>query len=66
MHYWADLQSVHRFRCYDNIVPNAKRQRVLALTLCLIYLVNEGCKQEYNVQLVRYESVNEMQLNREG
>jgi len=31
MHCWADLQSVHGFRCYDNIVPNAKCQRVLAL-----------------------------------
>ena len=24
VHYWADLQSVHGFRCCDNIVPNAK------------------------------------------
>jgi len=23
VHYWADLQSVHGFRCYDNIAPNA-------------------------------------------
>ena len=23
MHYSADLQSVHGFRCYDNIAPNA-------------------------------------------
>ena len=22
VHYWADLQSVHEFRCYDNIVQN--------------------------------------------
>ena len=22
VHYWADLQSVHGFRCYDNIAPN--------------------------------------------
>ena len=36
MHYWADLQSVHGFRCYDNIVPNAKCQRVLVLALCLV------------------------------
>ena len=28
---WADLQSVHGFRCYDNIAPNAKYQRVLVL-----------------------------------
>jgi len=31
VHYWADLQSVHEFRCYDNIAPNAKRQRVLRI-----------------------------------
>jgi len=35
VHYWADLQSVHGFRCYDNIAPNAKCQRVLVLALCL-------------------------------
>ena len=29
VHYWADLQSVHGFHCYDNIAPNAKCQRVL-------------------------------------
>jgi len=35
VHYWMDLQSVHGFRCYDNIVPNAKchRMRVIALSL---------------------------------
>jgi len=36
VHYWADLQSVHGFRCYDNIAPNAKCQRVLVLALCLV------------------------------
>jgi len=35
MHNWADLQSVHGFRYYDNIVPNVKCQRVLVLPLCL-------------------------------
>jgi len=35
-HYWADLKSVHGFRCYDNIAPNAKHQRVLVLVLCLV------------------------------
>jgi len=29
VHYWADLQSVHGFHCYDNIAPNAKCQQVL-------------------------------------
>jgi len=29
VHYWAGLQSVHGFRCYDSIAPNAKCQRVL-------------------------------------
>ena len=33
VYYWADLQSVHGFCCYDNITPNAKRQRVLVLAL---------------------------------
>ena len=36
VHYRADLQSVDGFRCYDNIVPNAKCQRVLVLALCLV------------------------------
>ena len=36
VHYWADLQSVHGFRCYDNITPNAKCQRVLVLAVCLV------------------------------
>jgi len=35
-HYWADLQSVHGFRCCDNIAPYAKCQRVLVLALCLV------------------------------
>jgi len=38
VHYWADLQSVHGFRCYDNIAPNAKCQRVLVLALCLVII----------------------------
>jgi len=29
---------VHGFRCYDNIVPNAKCQRVLVGALCLVGL----------------------------
>ena len=36
LHYWADLQSVHTFRRYDNIASNAKCQRVLVLALCLV------------------------------
>jgi len=38
VYYWADLQSVHGFRCYDNIAPNAKCQRVPARPLCLVLL----------------------------
>jgi len=38
-HYCADLQSVHGFRCYDNIAPNnAKCQRVLVIALWLVIL----------------------------
>jgi len=39
MHYWADLQSVHGFRCYDNIAPNEKCQRVHVLALCLVIII---------------------------
>ena len=39
VHYWADLQSVHGFRCYDNIVPNTKCQQVLVLALCLVHFI---------------------------
>jgi len=28
------------FRCYDNIAPNAKCQRVLVLALCLVITIN--------------------------
>jgi len=41
VHYWADLQSVHGFRCYDNIAPNAKCQRVPVLALCLVQYCNK-------------------------
>ena len=41
MRYWADLQSVHGFRCYDNIVPNVKCQRVLVLALCLVVIITD-------------------------
>jgi len=36
VHYWADLQSVHGFRCCENMSPNAKCQRVLVLALSLV------------------------------
>jgi len=39
VHYYAELQWLHGFRCYDNISPNAKCQRVLVLALCLVCLV---------------------------
>jgi len=33
------LQSVHGYRYYDNIAPNAKRKRVLLFALCLVVMV---------------------------
>jgi len=35
VHYWVDLQMVHGFWCYDNIVPNVKFQRVTVFVLVL-------------------------------
>jgi len=40
VHCWADLQSVHGFRCYNNIAPNTEYQRVLVPTLCLVTFVH--------------------------
>ena len=42
VHYWADLQSMHGFRCYDN--TNAKCQRVLVLALCLVVICTKKVK----------------------
>ena len=47
VHCWADLQSVHEFRCYHNIAPNAKCQRVLALVLCLVVVVAVMAAKRY-------------------
>ena len=47
MHCWGDLQSLHGFRCYDNIAPNAKFQRVLVLALCLI---SNGCSFVHSIE----------------
>ena len=41
VHCWAALQSVHWSRCYDNIAPNAKCQRVLVLPLCLVEIIGD-------------------------
>ena len=40
VHYWADLQSLHRFHCCDSIAPNVKCRRVLVLALCLVVVIN--------------------------
>jgi len=35
VHYWADLQSVHRFHCYDNTVSNVSVSRAsVCLSVC--------------------------------
>ena len=47
VHYWADLQSFH---CYDNISPNAKRQRVLVLALCLVV----SAKPDWHIHIPSY------------
>jgi len=42
VHYWADLQSVHGFRCCDNIALNATCQRVLVLAVWLVGVLLYG------------------------
>jgi len=43
VHCWAHLQSVHGFRCYNDIASNAKCQRVLVLALCLVIYLFTKC-----------------------
>jgi len=39
VHYWADLQSVDRLRCYDNITRTRNvSENMLVLALCLVSL----------------------------
>jgi len=40
VHYWADLQSVLRFRCHDNIAP-----RVLAVGAHDVVAANAKCQR---------------------
>ena len=55
MHYWADLQSVHGFRCYDNIALNAKCQRVHVVVLCLVGMVIQLNVRPYLHQVTKIE-----------
>ena len=57
VHYWADLKSMHGFRCCDNthvcklytlqmrIAPNAKCERLRVLVLALYGLIQEHCNE---------------------
>ena len=38
---------MHEFRCYGNIAPNAKCQRVLVLALCLVTF----CQEQFRFEL---------------
>jgi len=51
VHFWADLQSVHVFRCHDNIAPSAKCQRVLVLALCLVRLLPTTTGVRYDLEM---------------
>jgi len=41
VHYWADLQSVHGFRCNDSIAANAKCWPVIVLAVeyCIYFML---------------------------
>jgi len=41
VHYWADLQSVHRLRCYDDITRTQNvSEYMLVLCVCLVKVYN--------------------------
>jgi len=41
---------VHEFRCYDNIAPNAKCQRVLVLVLYLVGVVGRPVLTDFDAE----------------
>ena len=47
VHYWAYLQSVHGFRCYDNVALNAKCQQVWWWSSNLSVLWNSTYSKTY-------------------
>jgi len=53
--YWADLQSVQGFCCYDNIAPKAKCRRGLVLAVCLVVWI-EGHERQMPMMIVRSDS----------
>ena len=57
MHYWADMQSVHELRCYDNITRTRNiSEYMLVLTLCLVCFVSYTTAPTHaaNVFLIAY------------
>jgi len=42
VHYWAALQSMHGFRCYDNIYT----EREMSASACTRYMPGYGCPME--------------------
>jgi len=51
VHYWAALQSLNGFRCYDNIAPNAKSQNV-SQCLYSLYAWSGNC-EDVNRRILR-------------
>jgi len=39
--YWADFQSVHGLRCYDNIARTRNVSECSVLALCLVYVFKQ-------------------------
>ena len=52
VHYWADLQSVHRFRRYDNIAQTRNVSECLYLLYACFFLVADAVEDIINYQYV--------------
>jgi len=51
VHYWSDLQSVHRLRCYGNITRMRNvSEYVIVLALCLVHF----CDYDYCAMISRH------------
>jgi len=48
VHYWANLQSVHGLRCYDNITRMRNvSEYTLVLALCLVQVFEQISQQNF-------------------
>ena len=60
MDYWADLELVHRFRCFDNMALNTKYHRLFVLVLCQDVIIEAGFSLVISDKAMKMQTVNNL------